>query len=148
MVGASFKLLGKGLAQQVFGFASNPVCGLFIGILATSLVQSSSTTTSIVVGLVAVKVGMWLAERWVTVCVADARAQKNRADRVIGPAPYRTSVTASRTSAVSGRKLLASPDQSQTMPTSDQSECRPEGPNGALKHSTRASVGPKGRTER
>jgi sodium-dependent phosphate cotransporter len=53
MIGASFKLFGKGLATQVFEFASNPLCGLFIGILATSLVQSSSTTTSIVVGLVA-----------------------------------------------------------------------------------------------
>ena len=53
MVGASFKLLGKEAAQEIFGFASNPLAGLFIGILATSLVQSSSTTTSIVVGLVA-----------------------------------------------------------------------------------------------
>jgi len=53
LVGAAFKLFGKDLAQQVFEFTSNPVCGLFIGILATSLVQSSSLTTSIVVGLVA-----------------------------------------------------------------------------------------------
>ncbi len=53
MIGDAFKLFGKGLAKQVFDFASNPLCGLFIGILATSLVQSSSTTTSIVVGLVA-----------------------------------------------------------------------------------------------
>ncbi len=53
MVGASFKLLGKESAEQIFGFAGNPLAGLFIGILATSLVQSSSTTTSIVVGLVA-----------------------------------------------------------------------------------------------
>lgn len=52
LVGASFKLMGKDLAKQVFEFASHPLCGLFIGILATSLVQSSSTTTSIVVGLV------------------------------------------------------------------------------------------------
>jgi len=53
MVGASFKLLGKDAARQIFGFADNPLAGLLIGILATSLVQSSSTTTSIVVGLVA-----------------------------------------------------------------------------------------------
>ena len=32
---------------------SNPFAGLLIGIVATSLIQSSSTTTSIVVGLVA-----------------------------------------------------------------------------------------------
>lgn len=53
LVGASFKLFGKDLAHQVFEFTSHPVCGLFIGILATSLVQSSSLTTSIVVGMVA-----------------------------------------------------------------------------------------------
>lgn len=53
MVGTAFKLAGKGLAKEIFGFASNPLTGLFIGIFATSLVQSSSTTTSIVVGLVA-----------------------------------------------------------------------------------------------
>ncbi|RMG87208.1 MAG: Na/Pi cotransporter family protein [Candidatus Dadabacteria bacterium] len=53
MVGAAFKLAGKGFAKEIFGFASNPLTGLFIGIFATSLVQSSSTTTSIVVGLVA-----------------------------------------------------------------------------------------------
>ncbi len=52
LIGASFKLFGKDLAHQVFEFTSNPVCGLFIGILATSLVQSSSLTTSIVVGMV------------------------------------------------------------------------------------------------
>jgi sodium-dependent phosphate cotransporter len=52
LVGSSFKLFGKDLAHQVFEFTSNPLCGLFIGILATSLVQSSSTTTSITVGLV------------------------------------------------------------------------------------------------
>ncbi len=32
---------------------SNPVTGLFLGVLATSLVQSSSTSTSIIVGMVA-----------------------------------------------------------------------------------------------
>ena len=52
LVGASFKLFGNELAEQIFHFTSNPICGLFVGILATSLVQSSSTTTSIVVGLV------------------------------------------------------------------------------------------------
>ena len=53
MVGTAFKMAGKEMANEFFTFASNPICGLFIGILATSLVQSSSTTTSIVVGLVA-----------------------------------------------------------------------------------------------
>lgn len=52
LVGDSFKLFGKDLAHQVFAFTSNPLVGLFIGVLSTSIVQSSSTTTSIVVGLV------------------------------------------------------------------------------------------------
>ncbi len=53
MMGLSFKLFGKGFAQQLLTTTANPLVGLFIGVLATTLVQSSSTTTSIVVGLVA-----------------------------------------------------------------------------------------------
>lgn len=52
LMGASFKLFGKGFAEQLISSCSNPFAGLFIGILATSLIQSSSTTTSLVVGLV------------------------------------------------------------------------------------------------
>jgi sodium-dependent phosphate cotransporter len=40
-------------AEQLFAFAENPFLGLVVGILSTALVQSSSTTTSIIVGLVA-----------------------------------------------------------------------------------------------
>ena len=53
LLGASFKLFGKGLAQQLIETTSNPLIGLFAGVLATALVQSSSTTTSIAVGMVA-----------------------------------------------------------------------------------------------
>ena len=53
MMGASFKLFGKDLAESMMAMTSNPFVGLFIGILATSLIQSSSTTTSLIVGLVA-----------------------------------------------------------------------------------------------
>lgn len=53
LMGLSFKLMGAGLAQTLLATTSNPFVGLFIGLLATSLVQSSSTTTSITVGLVA-----------------------------------------------------------------------------------------------
>ncbi len=49
----SFKLLGGGFARALLLTTSNPFVGLFIGILATSLMQSSSATTSIVVGMVA-----------------------------------------------------------------------------------------------
>jgi len=53
LMGAAFKGFGKGFAENLLQTTSNPFVGLFIGILATSLVQSSSTTTSIVVGMVA-----------------------------------------------------------------------------------------------
>jgi len=52
MLGASFKLAGRGLAESILHATANPVMGLIIGILTTSIVQSSSTTTSLVVALV------------------------------------------------------------------------------------------------
>jgi len=52
LMGSSMKMFGKGFAEALIASTSNPLVGLFIGILATSLVQSSSGTTSIVVGLV------------------------------------------------------------------------------------------------
>ena len=53
LMGASMKLLGKGFAEQLIETTSNPFVALFIGILATSLVQSSSTVTSLAVSAVA-----------------------------------------------------------------------------------------------
>jgi len=53
LMGDSMKLFGKEFAQTLIQTTSNPIIGLFIGILATSIVQSSSSTTSIVVGMVA-----------------------------------------------------------------------------------------------
>jgi len=53
LMGAAFKGFGKKFAENLLATTSNPFVGLFIGILATSIVQSSSTTTSIVVGIVA-----------------------------------------------------------------------------------------------
>lgn len=52
MLGTAFKLMGKDFAIQLFHATENPMAGLVIGILATAIVQSSSTTTSLVVGLV------------------------------------------------------------------------------------------------
>jgi sodium-dependent phosphate cotransporter len=52
LMGVAFKGFGKNFAQGLIQTTSNPFIGLFIGILATSLVQSSSTTTSITVGMV------------------------------------------------------------------------------------------------
>ena len=53
LMGDSFKFFGRGFAEQLLSTTANPFVGLFIGILATSLVQSSSTITSMTVGLVA-----------------------------------------------------------------------------------------------
>jgi len=53
LLGASFKLFGKDFAETIFQATSNPIVGLMIGLLTTSIIQSSSTTTSIIVGLVA-----------------------------------------------------------------------------------------------
>jgi len=52
-MGHAFKLFGKEFAEQLLAATSNPIKALCIGILATSLVQSSSTSTSIIVGMVA-----------------------------------------------------------------------------------------------
>lgn len=53
LFGSAFKLVGKGFSEQLIATTTNPVIGLLIGLLATSLIQSSSSTTSIVVGMVA-----------------------------------------------------------------------------------------------
>ena len=53
LLGGAFKLFGKGFSEALITGTSNPVVGLMIGLLATSLIQSSSSTTSIVVGMVA-----------------------------------------------------------------------------------------------
>ncbi|PPS44022.1 hypothetical protein B1A85_08570 [Chroococcidiopsis sp. TS-821] len=53
VIGAGFKAAVGDQAKELFAFATNPFLGLIVGIVATALIQSSSTTTSIVVGLVA-----------------------------------------------------------------------------------------------
>ncbi len=58
LVGAGFKLVSGGAdgAAAIFSFASNPLYGVILGTLATALVQSSSTVTSVIVGLIACRV--------------------------------------------------------------------------------------------
>jgi len=51
LTGISFKLFGQDFAEQLITLYSNPFIGLFTGILVTSIIQSSSTTTSLIVGL-------------------------------------------------------------------------------------------------
>ncbi len=52
-MGDGFKLLGRDLLNAFFAATENPLVGLMVGILGTSLVQSSSVTTAMIVGLVA-----------------------------------------------------------------------------------------------
>jgi sodium-dependent phosphate cotransporter len=52
-LGSGFKLLSQDLVDNFFTATENPFLGLMVGILATTLVQSSSVTTSLIVGLVA-----------------------------------------------------------------------------------------------
>lgn len=52
LMGSSFKIIGGCQAGAMFDNVSNPIAGLMVGIIATVLVQSSSTSTSIVVSLV------------------------------------------------------------------------------------------------
>jgi len=53
LIGSGFKTATGGEAKELFAFASNPLTALVIGTVATALIQSSSTVTSIIVGLVA-----------------------------------------------------------------------------------------------
>ena len=53
MLESGIKVMGADTQERLFQGVSNPVAGLFVGILGTVLVQSSSASTSVVVGLVA-----------------------------------------------------------------------------------------------
>lgn len=53
LMGAGMKMFGKGFSQMLIETTTNPFVGLFIGILSTSIIQSSSSTTSMVVAMVA-----------------------------------------------------------------------------------------------
>ena len=52
-LGDGFKFLGRDLLTVFFVSTEDPFVGLVVGLLATTLVQSSSVTTSMIVGLVA-----------------------------------------------------------------------------------------------
>ena len=52
-LGDGFRLLGRDLLDAFFATTENPFMALIVGILATTLVQSSSVTTVMIVGLVA-----------------------------------------------------------------------------------------------
>ncbi len=52
-ISTGFNTIAGAKAQELFKFAQNPFAGLLVGTLCTALIQSSSTITSIIVGLVA-----------------------------------------------------------------------------------------------
>jgi len=52
-LGEGFQLLGEATLDQIFSATTNPYISLVVGILATTIMQSSSVTTSMIVGLVA-----------------------------------------------------------------------------------------------
>ena len=53
VMGKAFGALGANMAESILDVTANPFIGLFIGLLATAILQSSSTTTSLVVAAVA-----------------------------------------------------------------------------------------------
>lgn len=52
LLGTAAKVIGGCTAGALFGDDTNPVAGIMVGILCTVLIQSSSSTTSIIVSLV------------------------------------------------------------------------------------------------
>ena len=50
---SGIKVMGADTQERLFSQVSNPLVGLFVGLLGTVLVQSSSASTSVIVGLVA-----------------------------------------------------------------------------------------------
>jgi sodium-dependent phosphate cotransporter len=50
---AGINLMGEDVHRALFETVTNPLAGLFVGILGTVMVQSSSASTSLIVGLVA-----------------------------------------------------------------------------------------------
>lgn len=53
LLGGAFKLFGSDFSKTIFQATANPIVGLMIGILVTAVIQSSSTTTTMIIGMVA-----------------------------------------------------------------------------------------------
>jgi sodium-dependent phosphate cotransporter len=53
LMASAFNLLGRNIIEEIIKATSNPFISLFIGLLSTAIVQSSSTTTSMIVAIVA-----------------------------------------------------------------------------------------------
>lgn len=53
LIGHSFKLLNRDIVDSILTLTANPFIGLFIGLLITAVIQSSSTSTAMIVAVVA-----------------------------------------------------------------------------------------------
>ncbi len=53
LMGAGFIKMGTGITDYIIFATSNPLVALFIGLLATAILQSSSTSTALIVAMVA-----------------------------------------------------------------------------------------------
>jgi sodium-dependent phosphate cotransporter len=53
MMGGGFECMGSGFSDRLLQLTSNPFGGLMVGLLATSIVQSSGLVTSLIVGMAA-----------------------------------------------------------------------------------------------
>lgn len=53
MLMSAFRLFGKNVANTIFSVSSHPFVGIFVGLLITAILQSSSTVTAMVVAAVA-----------------------------------------------------------------------------------------------
>jgi sodium-dependent phosphate cotransporter len=53
MLMSAFRLFGKDVADTIFSVSSHPFVGIFVGLLITAILQSSSTVTAMVVAAVA-----------------------------------------------------------------------------------------------
>lgn len=53
LMGTAFQAIGNETVMKVISITSNPFISLFIGLFITAIIQSSSTSTSLIVGIVA-----------------------------------------------------------------------------------------------
>ncbi|MGM0580599.1 MAG: Na/Pi symporter [Bacteroidota bacterium] len=53
LIGYSFRVLNKDVVNSIISLTANPFISLFIGLLITAIIQSSSTSTSMIVAVVA-----------------------------------------------------------------------------------------------
>jgi sodium-dependent phosphate cotransporter len=119
-------------AAAIFEFATNPIVGVILGVLATALVQSSSAVTSVIVGLVggglpvAIAIPMILGSNMGTTvtntlaALGNLKEDKafNRSDgRSCGASrPYRAEVQVGRPQALGGLAVTVLLDAAPVSP--------------------------------